>query len=92
MKGLFTAVLVFFLFTLSQGLALERFELVTTEEMQQLLADREAGKVDFILLNSLDAMIFRDAHIPGSINIPLSRVDSMIHLLGEDHDKLIVPY
>lgn len=72
--------------------ALERFDLISTRQLQELLARRKAGTADFILVNSLDEVIYRDAHIPGSINIPLARVDTLIERLGRDRDKLIIPY
>ena len=43
------------------SLALERFDIVTTEQMKQMLDDRADGKTDFILVNSLDRIIFRSA-------------------------------
>ncbi len=73
-------------------LALERFDLVTTREMKQLLEEREKGLTDFILVNTLDEMIYRDSYIPGSINIPLSRFDAFNHRLGTNKDKLIITY
>ncbi len=76
--------------TISQ--ALERFELITTQQMQQLLVERQEGKVDFILINALDEIAFRDAHIAGSINIPLSRFGELSSRLGQDRNKLIIPY
>lgn len=72
--------------------ALERFDIVTTLKMQEMLEQRKEGKIDFILVNSLDEMIFRNSHVPGSINIPLSRIDENKHKLGEDKSKRIIPY
>ncbi len=72
--------------------ALERFDLVTTSEMAQLLEEREKELTDFILVNTLDEMIYRDSYIPGSINIPLSRFDEFNSRLGPDKDKLIITY
>ena len=72
--------------------AMERFDLVTTHELQQMLAARQEGEIDFLLVCTLDEIIFRDVAIPGSINIPWSRVDETAHLLGDDHDKLIITY
>lgn len=91
-KYLFFLLAVFF--TLSQGVAeaMERFDIVSTQQLEELLQQRKSGDVDFILVNSLDEVIFRDAHIPGSINLPLSRVDQLIDRLGTDRDKLIIPY
>jgi hypothetical protein len=72
--------------------AMERFDLVTTEELQQMLAARDKGEIDFLLVCTLDEIIYRDVAIPGSISVPWSRVDETIHLLGEDHGKLVVTY
>lgn len=72
--------------------ALERFDLVTTEQLEQLLVKRKAGEVDFLLVNTLDEMIFRDEAIPGSINLPWSRIDSRYQELGSDKNALIITY
>ena len=72
--------------------ALERFEIISTLELENLLKQREAGTVNFILVNTLDELIYCDAHIPGSINVPLPRVDQLVYRLGTDKDKLIIPY
>ena len=71
---------------------LERFDIITTEKLETMLSDREAGRTDFILINSLDEIIFRHASIPGSVNIPWSRVDEMIGRAGEDKNKLLILY
>jgi hypothetical protein len=72
--------------------AMERFDLVTTEELQQMLTARDKGEIDFLLVCTLDEIIYRDVAIPGSISVPWIRVDETIHLLGEDHGKLVVTY
>jgi 3-mercaptopyruvate sulfurtransferase SseA len=72
--------------------AMDRFDIVTTTELKQMLDDRESGKVDFILVNSLDEIIYRDSSIPGSINVSWSKIDKNAYKLGEDKDKLIVTY
>jgi hypothetical protein len=89
-----TLFISLFLFCLGvgQSYGLERFQLVTTEEMAEMLEQREAGKMDFLLLNALDEMIFRYSSIPGSINIPLDRIETMISTLGNDKERLIVSY
>ena len=91
---LFFLFIVVPLFSLNPSVAqaLERFDLVTTEEMQEMLRQREEGAVDFLLVNCLDEMIFRDSHIPGSINIPLTRHEQFNDRLGEDKNKLIITY
>ena len=70
MKKSFLLAIALMLFSTASSLALERFDIVTTEKMKQMLDDRAAGKTDFILVNSLDEIIFRSASIPGSVNVP----------------------
>ena len=72
--------------------AMERFEIVTTQEMNQMLEDRAAGKIDFVLANTLDEIIYLNSSIPGSVSLPWSRVDKVIHRLGDDKEKLIITY
>ena len=72
--------------------AMERFDLITTQELEQMLAQRSHGEIDFVLVNSLDEIIYRHNSIPGSVNVPWSRVDELIGRLGTDKNKLIVPY
>ena len=92
MRNIILLGLGFFLFLPPNSFALERFEIFTTTEMMQLLQDREHGKIDFLLVNSLDEMIYRHASIPGSVNIPLGKFQNYAHKLGNDRDKLIIPY
>ena len=70
--------------------ALERFEIVTTEELVSMLEQRERGELDFVLVNTLDEIIFRNSSIPGSVNIPWSRFGETVHRAGKDMDKLLV--
>ena len=84
---------MFFLtFVATTSWSLERFDIITTEQLAQMVSDREAGKIDFILVNSLDEVIFNDSTIPGSVNIPLDRTSDNIHKLGTDKEKLVVSY
>lgn len=76
----------------SPALALQRFDIVTTKQMKQMLDDRTAGKVDFLLVNALDEVIYRNSSIPGSINVPWSRVSAVTDRLGTDKNKLIITY
>ena len=76
----------------TQALALERFEIVTTLELMQLLEDRAAGKADFLLINTLDELIFKDSSIPGSINVPWCKVEETAVRLGEKKNRLIISY
>jgi hypothetical protein len=72
--------------------AMERFELITTQELEQMLAQRQRGEIDFALVNSLDEIIYRHNSIPGSVNVPWSRVNELVGRLGTDKNKLIVTY
>jgi hypothetical protein len=92
MKRYCLFLIVFLLFLPSQTSALERFNIITTAEMEQMLIDRENGKTDFLLVNALDRMIYNHTAIPGSISIPLSSFQHFSKQLGEDLDKLIIPY
>ncbi len=89
-----TILLVFALFLVFpvNTSALERFEIITTTEMVQLLEDREEGKIDFLLVNALDRMIYNHSSIPGSTHIPLGKFEEFSYKLGSDTDKLIIPY
>ena len=71
---------------------MERFPVLTTLEMQQLMEKRQAGTFDFVLVNTLDEIIYRHASIPGSVNVPWSKVDRYADRLGDDRQKLIITY
>jgi len=72
--------------------AMERFDVVTTVQIKQMLDDRAAGKIEFVLVNTLDEIIFRHSSIPGSINAPWYKIDKTIHKLGSDKNQLIITY
>jgi hypothetical protein len=72
--------------------ALERFNIITTRELQQLLVKRDAGKTDFLLINALDRMIINAGAMPGSINIPISRCLQSYRKLGDDPTRQIIIY
>lgn len=72
--------------------AMERFDIVTTNQMKQMIDDRAAGRADFILVNTLDEIISLHSSIPGSVNLPWSRIGELQGRLGPDKDKLIVTY
>lgn len=61
-----------------------------TQELEQLLAKRQQGEIDFLLVNSLDEIIFRDVAIPGSINVVKKPVVSMEDVRGEGQFILVV--
>ena len=72
--------------------AFERFPVVVTDELQDMLVQRSSGKIDFTLLNTLDEIIFHHQSIPGSMNIPWNVIDDRYTELGEDKNRLIITY
>ena len=92
MKKIIYFVISIFLFFNTTTFAMERFDIVSTAEMKQLLKDRAAGKINFVLVNTLNEIIFNHSSIPGSVSVPWSRVDKVAHRLGNDKDKLIITY
>jgi len=92
MTHFFLSIVLVFLIYPADVLGLERFEIITTAEIEQLLKDRQTGKTDFILVNALDSMISRHASIPGSVSIPHGRLKQHADKLGDDTAKLIIPY
>lgn len=77
---------------LNEAYALDRFDIVSTEEMKQLYDKRQRGEVEFILVNTLDEIIYRHSAIPGSVNIPSYKVEELQERLGEAKNKLIIFY
>ena len=76
----------------SNAFSLERFDIVTTEELKKILDERKAGQLNFLLVNGLDKIVYRDSSIPGSINIPWSDIKGNASELGPDKEKLIITY
>jgi len=74
------------------SLALDRFETIATGEMKRLHDERTAGKIDFILVNTLNEIAYRHSSIPGSINIPWHRADDLKDRLGKIKSILIITY
>ena len=72
--------------------AMERFEIITTQDLEKMLMERESGAIDFTLANTLDEVIYRNSSIPGSVNVPWSRVKETINRLGENKEKLVITY
>lgn len=70
----------------------ERFDIVTTLQLGQMLAARGENNNDFLLVNTLDEIIFQNKTIPGSINIPWGKVQDLAHKLGDDKGKLIITH
>ncbi len=69
------------------GLVMSMFETVSSEELKSLI---ERGE-KFVLLNALDRNSFEKGHIPGSINIPVERIESEAPGLM-NKDELIIAY
>jgi hypothetical protein len=92
MRTIFGLVALMLFGLASQTFALERFDIVTTAELEVLLENRHNGVTDFLLVNGLDEIIYRQNSIPGSINLPWSQVPEMAARLGSDKDKLIITY
>lgn len=86
------AGIMLLLFFCSNVHALERFDIVTTSDLRQLLDARIQGEENFILVNTLDALIANHHSIPGSVNIPWSQIREKKDLLGSDKDRLIITY
>ncbi len=76
----------------NSALALERFDIVTTLQVSELLEKRKTGEVDFLLINALDRLIADHQSIPGSINIPWSEGNKSSAMLGPDKERLIITY
>ncbi len=85
-------VFLFVLMVAAPVYGLERFEIITTQQLKQMLAEREAGNIDFLLVNSLDRLIYEHSAIPGSLNLPWSEASSGEKILGPDKDRMIVTY
>ena len=85
-------IVIFILLIRVSVSALERFDIITTQDLEQMLTDREVGKADFVLVNALDEIIFRNSSIPGSVNVPWSKVNETFYQLGDDKEKLIITY
>lgn len=91
-KKIFFLTALICLFFCTQAFPMERFDIVTTRELKTMLDEREAGRLNFLLVNGLDRIIYREASIPGSINIPWSKMDPYASLLGNDRNRLIITY
>lgn len=86
-------LLLFLLVSISApAFGLERFEIVTTEELKQMLDRRAAGAMDFVLVNTLDILIYEHHSIPGSVNIPWNQASKAAETLGGKKDRMIVTY
>lgn len=85
-------IILFILLLSTRCFALERFETLSTAELQSLLERREKNQIDFLLVNTLDTMIANHHSLPGSENIPWPEVSTHATLLKRDKNLLIVTY
>ncbi|WP_028579556.1 rhodanese-like domain-containing protein [Desulfogranum japonicum] len=99
MPGLLKGIVIHLFITLlycmtpiSPAVGMDRFDIVTSSELHNLLLKRNQGETDFILVNTLDTIIARHHTIPGSINIPWSDINRHASLLGKDKHKPIITY
>ena len=92
MKQYFGFIFLAILLAAATSLAMERFGIVTTQELASMLEDRAAGRTDFILVNTLEEMIFKNGSIPGSINVPWGKVKEVSDRLGNVKERLIITY
>ena len=89
----FVICLALILAAASPAICMERFDLVTTQELVELLSDRSEGKTDFCLVNTLDTLIYEHNSIPGSVNVPWSRAKAFAEKrMGTNKDRLIITY
>lgn len=75
-----------------QAVAIERFSVITTKQMKDMLDRRERGEENFILINTLDTLIANNHSIPGSINIPWNKLGQSADLLGQDKTIPVITY
>ena len=66
---------------------------ITTSTLRAWLAERTAGKRDFLLVNALPAETFAEEHIPGSLSLPTATIDAetAARVLG-DKERTVVLY
>lgn len=91
MKRIAISTLALVLLLSPTAYGLERFPVISTLQLENLLEEREAGKTDFLLVNTLDHIIADDASIPGSIHIPVHQL-ATTDLLPADRSVFIVFY
>ena len=77
----------------SPAMGMDRFDIITTQQLNQLMAERTRGEVNFQLINTLDSLIYEHHSIPGSLNIPWLRISEIgEERLGADREQLIITY
>jgi len=92
MKALLALLLILVAWS-APAVAFDRFEIVTTEELREMLAARDAGNGEnFLLVNTLDDIIYRHEHIPGSVSLPWPEVDTYESVLGSDKGRSLIFY
>lgn len=89
----FIAILLMLLTCPIPSGAFERFDIVTTEQLREMLTARESqASADFLLVNTLDEIIYRNESIPGSVSLPWSNISNYKSILGDNKDKEIIFY
>jgi len=91
MKKVIVSLLFVFLAT-SPAWTLERFDIVTTAELAELLEKRDKGEYDFLLINTLDELISQSASIPGSKRIPHWQLKDANTLHDKSPDLPVITY
>lgn len=77
----------------SPAMGMDRFDIITTQQLNHLMTERSRGEVNFQLVNTLDTLIYEHHSIPGSVNIPWLRISEIgEERLGEDLEQLIITY
>lgn len=72
---------------------MERFDIISTRDLAVLLEERQAGQIDFYLVNTLDELIANTTTIPGSINVPWGKADKLAaESFKNEYDTLIINY
>src|SRR5262249_28315397 len=65
--------------------------MATVITLQELRAKLDAGE-DLVLVEALGPQYYEDAHLPGAINVPHTRVEELAPSLLPDKDAQIVVY
>lgn len=67
---------------------------ITTSELRRWIAERRAGRRDFVLLDVLSAQSFAKRHLPDAVNVPVRELDKARAraVIGDDLDRPVVVY
>jgi rhodanese-related sulfurtransferase len=64
--------------------------IIKTADLQQMLNSTKSGK--FLVIDARNPDEYKDVHIPGAINIPVSKFEKYAKLLPEDRMKTLIFY